>query len=118
METISRERVPAEILVGGNLESELEYGNYRNALKNGREVFMKAATDVVMSRFIMSPVMQVQEIMGLRVSSDRMVDKNEKLWVTQDLTVGGRGTAREEREARGQEAVSEPEGRSVNDDIE
>ena len=42
LKLIAREGMPAENWVGINLESELEYGNHRNAAKYGRQVLEKA----------------------------------------------------------------------------
>ena len=44
--------MPAEIWVGINLESELEYGNHRIAAKYGRQVLGKAAKGVTIGRTI------------------------------------------------------------------
>ena len=47
-ERIARERVPAEIHMGGDLKRELAYGNHRSAAKYGGEVLPKAAANVAL----------------------------------------------------------------------
>ena len=75
----AREGVPAEIGAAGNLESKLEYGNYRSASKHGEEVLKKAVTDVVIGRTIVFPVRQAQEIRLRQFSPVGVVGRKEKL---------------------------------------
>lgn len=52
LEGIAQEGVPVEIHTGGNLGSELAYGNHRGVTKYGREVLTNAAADGTLGRAI------------------------------------------------------------------
>ena len=52
LERIAREGVPTDIRTGGDLASELAYGNHRSAAKYGEEVIAKAAADVALGRAV------------------------------------------------------------------
>ena len=75
LEKIAREGIPDEAGVGGNLGSELAYGNHRSALKHRGEVLRKAATDAAMDRTIVFPATQASEVEGLRILPVGVVDK-------------------------------------------
>ena len=77
LEKIARDGVPDEVGAGGNLGSELAYGNHRSALKHRGQVLRKAATDVAMGRTIVLPAAQAQEVEGLRISPVGVVEKRE-----------------------------------------
>ena len=78
LEKIARDGVPAEVGAGGNLGSELAYGNHRRALKHRGEVLRKAATDVAMGRTIAFPAAQAHEVEGLRISPVGVVEERER----------------------------------------
>ena len=106
--------IPGEIWAGGNLESELEYGNHTSAAKHGEIVFKKAATDLTIGWTIVLRVTKAKEIRGLRISPVVAMGKKEKLRVTHELTFGCRVTVPGKRRAEGQEASLE----SVNADTD
>lgn len=59
LETIAPKGVQAKIGTGGNLVSELGYGNHTCARKHGGKVLKEAVTDVALGRIIVFPVTQV-----------------------------------------------------------
>ena len=118
LEKIARDGVPAEVGAGGNLGSELAYGNHKNALKHRGEVLEKAAMDVSMGRTIVLPAAQAQEVEGLRISPVGVVEEREKLQVIDDLTFGGQANVREKRGGGRRGPVTLPESRLVNADTD
>lgn len=97
LERIAREGVLAEIYVGGNLESELEYRNHRNTVKYRGEVLKKLAMGMARGRTIWFLVTQALVIRGLRTSPVRVLEEKNKLWVTHDMAFDGWVTVREKR---------------------
>ena len=121
LERIAREGVPADIRTGGDLASELAYGNHRSAAKYGEEVIAKAAADVALGRAVVFPVTRAEDIVGLRISPLGVVEEKEKLRVIHDLTFCGNKADERAREAPGERkstATPETGARSVNEDTD
>ena len=76
-----------DIRTGGDLASELAYGNHRSAAKYGEEAIAEEVADFALGRAIVFPVTRAKDIVGLRISPLEVVEEEEKLRVIHDLTI-------------------------------
>ena len=83
---IARVGVPVDVLPGGDLAKELEYGNHSSANNFGEAVWKKAVADVACGRAIVFPKEQADQVPGLRVSPVGVVEEREKIRIIHDMT--------------------------------
>ena len=86
LKRIARVGVPVDVLPGGDLTKELEYGNHSSASTFDEAVWEKAVADVAWGRAIVFPKEQAGQVPGLRVSPIGVVEEREKIRIIHDMT--------------------------------
>ena len=75
LKQIARVGVPVDVLPGGDLAKELEYGNHSTANNFGEAVWEKAVAGVACGRAIVFPKERAGQIPGLRLSPVGVVEE-------------------------------------------
>ena len=82
---IARVGVPVDVLLGGDLVKELEYGNHWSANKFGEAVWEMAVADVARGRTTVFPNEQAEQIPWLRASPVGVVEERDKIRIIHDM---------------------------------
>lgn len=83
---IARIGVPVDVLPGGDLTKELEYGNHPSAIDVDETGWEQVVADVAGGRAIGFPKEQAGQVLGLQVSLLGVVEEHENIRIVHDVT--------------------------------